>query len=132
VAQEVLLHRLVATLSILLPRQALTTLEVSKRSVNSICSDSVAACGIDCNDSIDSLGNRSVDNQQIFNIVVSVAAFLAVYVFNNMTRQIQKLEDKVNDLPHSYVQKDDYRADIAEIKSILKQIFEKLDSKADK
>lgn len=78
------------------------------------------------------MGNRSVDNQQIFNIIVSVAAFLAVYVFNNMTRQIQKLEDKVNDLPHTYVQKDDCRADIAEIKSILKQIFEKLDSKADK
>ncbi len=121
-----------ATLSIPSLRQAHTTLEVSKRSVNSIRSDSVVACGIDCNDSIDSLGNRSVDNQQIFNVVVSVAAFLAVYVFNNMTRQIQKLEDKVNDLPHSYVQKDDYRADIAEIKSILKQIFEKLDSKADK
>lgn len=130
--QAVLLHRLVAIPSIPSQAQALTTLEVSKRSVNSIRSDSVAACGIDCNDSIDSLGNRSVDNQQIFNIVVSVAAFLAVYVFNNMTRQIQKLEDKVNDLPHSYVQKDDYRADIAEIKSILKQIFEKLDNKADK
>ena len=78
------------------------------------------------------MGNRSVDNQQIFNIIVSVAAFLAVYVFNNMTRQIQKLEDKVNEMPKEYVQKDDYRSDIAEIKSILKQIFEKLDSKADK
>ena len=78
------------------------------------------------------MGVCSVDSQQIFNIIVSIAAFLAVYVFNNMTRQIQKLEDKVNDLPHVYVQKDDYRSDIAEIKSILKQIFEKLDSKADK
>ena len=85
-----------------------------------------------CDDVSNSLGFCSMDNQQIFNIIVSVAAFLAVYVFNNMTRQIQKLEDKVNDLPHTYVQKDDYRADIAEIKSILKQIFEKLDSKADK
>ena len=120
------------TLSTHLHHQALTPLEVSKRSINSICSDSIVACAIDCNDSFNPLGNRSVDNQQIFNIIVSVAAFLAVYVFNNMTRQIQKLEDKVSDLPHSYVQKDDYRADIAEIKSILKQIFEKLDSKADK
>lgn len=73
-----------------------------------------------------------MDNQQIFNIVIMVAGFLAVYVVNNMTRQIQKLEDKVNDLPHTYVAKDDYRADIAEIKSILKQIFDKLDEKADK
>ena len=73
-----------------------------------------------------------MDNQQIFNIVIMVAGFLAVYVVNNMTRQIQKLEDKVNDLPHTYVAKDDYRADIAEIKAILKQIFDKLDEKADK
>lgn len=73
-----------------------------------------------------------MDNQQLFNIVVSVGGFLAVYVFNSATAKIQKLEDKINDLPHSYVAKDDYRADIAEIKSILKQIFEKLDSKQDK
>ena len=73
-----------------------------------------------------------MDNQQIFNAVVSIAGFLAVYVINSLTRTIQKLEDKVNDLPHSYVQKDDYRSDIAEIKAILKQIFDKLDSKQDK
>lgn len=73
-----------------------------------------------------------MDNQQLFNIVVSVGGFFAVWFINNQTRSIQKLEDKVNDMPISYVQKDDYRNDIAEIKSILKQIFDKLDGKADK
>ena len=73
-----------------------------------------------------------MDNQQIFNIVVSIAGFLAVYVFNNTTKQIQRLEDKLNELPKEYVAKDDYRSDIAEIKDILKQIFNKLDAKADK
>jgi predicted PurR-regulated permease PerM len=73
-----------------------------------------------------------MDNQQLFNLVVSVAGFLAVYVINNLTRTIQKLEDKVNDMPHNYVTKDDYRSDIADIKSILKQIFDKLDNKQDK
>jgi cell fate (sporulation/competence/biofilm development) regulator YmcA (YheA/YmcA/DUF963 family) len=73
-----------------------------------------------------------VDNQQLFNIVVSVGGFLAVYVFNSVTTKIQKLEDKVNSLPHDYVVKDDYRADIAEVKAILKQIFDKLDNKQDK
>ncbi len=73
-----------------------------------------------------------MDNQQLFNLVVSVAGFLAAYVINNLTRTIQKLEDKVNDMPHSYVTKDDYRSDIADIKSILKQIFDKLDNKQDK
>jgi len=73
-----------------------------------------------------------MDNQQLFNLVVSVAGFLAIYVINSLTRTIQKLEDKVNDLPHSYVQKDDYRSDIKEVKDILKQIFDKLDNKQDK
>jgi hypothetical protein len=73
-----------------------------------------------------------MDNQQLFNLVVSVAGFLAIYVINNLTRTIQRLEDKVNELPHTYVAKDDYRSDIAEIKSMVKQIFDKLDGKADK
>jgi len=73
-----------------------------------------------------------MENQQLFNIVVSVAGFLAVFVFNWITRKIQRLEDKLAELPLTYVQKDDYRSDIAEIKNILKQIFDKLDGKADK
>lgn len=70
--------------------------------------------------------------QQLFNAIVSIAGFLAVYVINTLTRQITKLEDKINNMPHEYVIKDDYRADIAEIKDILKQIFNKLDNKQDK
>ena len=73
-----------------------------------------------------------MDNQQIFNAVVSIAGFLAVFVFTNMTKQIQRLEDKLNELPKEYVAKDDYRSDITEIKSILKQIFDKLDDKVSK
>lgn len=73
-----------------------------------------------------------MDNQQLFNLVVSVAGFLAIYVINQLTRTIQRLEDKVSELPHTYVAKDDYRSDIAEIKSMVKQIFDKLDGKADK
>jgi hypothetical protein len=73
-----------------------------------------------------------MDNQQLFNVIVAVAGFLAVYVINTMTRAIQKLEDRVNSMPKEYVAKDDYRSDIAEIKEILKQIFDKLDNKADK
>ena len=73
-----------------------------------------------------------MDNQQLFNLVVSIAGFLGAFVFYNVVQRIQKLEDKVSDLPKEYVQKDDYRADIAEIKSILKQIFDKLDAKQDK
>lgn len=73
-----------------------------------------------------------MDNQQLFNVIVSIAGFLAVYVINNLTRIIQRLEDKVSNISVSYVTKDDYRTDIAEIKKILHDIFDKIDKKADK
>jgi hypothetical protein len=77
-----------------------------------------------------------MDNQQLFNIVVSVAGFLAAFVFYQSIQRVQKLEDTLTalekQLPHDYVTKDDYRADIKDIKEILRQIFDKLDAKADK
>jgi low affinity Fe/Cu permease len=73
-----------------------------------------------------------MENQVVFNFVVAIAGFLGVFVFNTVTRKLQKLEDKLSELPREYVQKDDYRSDISEIKAILKQIFDKLDSKQDK
>lgn len=69
-----------------------------------------------------------MDNQQLFNIVVSIGGFLAAYVLNMLTTRIQKIEDRLD----TYVKKDDYKDDIREVKDILKQIFEKLDNKADK
>jgi len=73
-----------------------------------------------------------MENQVVFNFVIAIAGFLGVFVFNTVTRKLQKLEDKLAEMPREYVQKDDYRADIGEIKAILKQIFDKLDSKQDK
>jgi hypothetical protein len=73
-----------------------------------------------------------MENQQLFNIVVSIGGFLMAFVFNWMTRKIQKLEDQVAELPKEYVTKDDYRNDIKEVKDILRQIFDKLDAKQDK
>lgn len=77
-----------------------------------------------------------MDNQQLFNLVVSVAGFLAVFVFYQVMQRLQRLEDTLSSLekqlPHDYVSKDDYKSDIKDIKDILRQIFEKLDNKADK
>jgi len=73
-----------------------------------------------------------MDNQQIFNIVVSCAGFLAGWVLNNITKSLTRLEDRLEDVRVRYVTKDDYRRDIDEIKDICKQIFDKLDKKADK
>lgn len=77
-----------------------------------------------------------MDNQQLFNLVVSVAGFLVIFVFYQVMQRLQKLEDNLSalekQLPHDYVTKNDYRADIKEVKDILRQIFDKLDGKADK
>jgi len=73
-----------------------------------------------------------MDSQQIFNIIVACAGFLAGWVLNNITRNLNKLEDKIEDLQKIKVDKEDYHRDISEIKSICKQIFDKLDAKADK
>jgi hypothetical protein len=63
---------------------------------------------------------------------VGLAAFFGGWVLNNITKAIERLDDDVRNMPHEYVSKDDYRRDIDELKDICKQIFNKLDSKADK
>jgi hypothetical protein len=70
--------------------------------------------------------------QQLFDIVVTIAGFLAGWVLNNITKAIERLDSDIRDMPKDYVTKDDYHRDIDEIKNICKQIFDKLDNKADK
>jgi hypothetical protein len=73
-----------------------------------------------------------METQSLFNIVVGLAAFFGGWVLNNITKAVERLDEDIRDLPHDYVSKDDYRRDIDEIKDICKQIFAKLDNKADK
>jgi hypothetical protein len=73
-----------------------------------------------------------METQSLFNIVVGLAAFFGGWVLNNITKAVERLDEDIRDLPHNYVSKDDYRRDIDEIKDICKQIFAKLDNKADK
>lgn len=77
-----------------------------------------------------------MDNQQLFNLVVCIAGFLGTFVFYQVMQRLQRSEDKIaeleRNLPHDYVQKDDYRSDMRDVKDLLKQIFDKLDGKADK
>jgi len=74
----------------------------------------------------------NMELQQLFDIVVTVAGFLAGWVLNNITKAIERLDADVRDMPKDYVTKEDYHRDIDEIKDICKQIFNKLDNKADK
>lgn len=77
-----------------------------------------------------------MDNQQLFNLVVSIAGFLAMFVFYQIMQRLQRSEDALvalkDKVSGEYVHKEDYRNDIKELKDMLRQIFDKLDNKQDK
>jgi hypothetical protein len=73
-----------------------------------------------------------MDSQQLFDYAVTGGAFLAGWIVNNIYKAVKALEDDIKDIPHTYVMKDDYKTDIADIKLMLNRIFELLDKKADK
>ena len=74
----------------------------------------------------------NMDTQQIFDIIIGLSAFMGGWILNNITKAIERLDQDVRDMPKNYVTKEDYHRDIDEIKDICKQIFNKLDDKADK
>jgi len=73
-----------------------------------------------------------MDTQTLINVGFGIAGFFGGWILNNISSSIIKIEDKMNNMPEKYVNKEDYRRDIDKILTKLDQIFEKLDSKADK
>lgn len=73
-----------------------------------------------------------MDPQFLINVGFTAAGFFGGWIINNMTRAITRLEDKVSDMPLLYVNRDDYKSDITDMKQMLSKIFDKLDGKADK
>ncbi len=73
-----------------------------------------------------------MDYQTLFNIAVAVAGFLGGWTLNRIYQAIDRLDNDIRQMPHNYVNRDDYRSDVNEIKNMLSKIFDKLDGKADK
>ena len=75
-------------------------------------------------------------DQNLYNIAIAAtgaAIGWVVKVIWNAVRALERdIRDMERDLHVNYVSKDDYRQDILEIKDMVKQIFDKLDRKADK
>ena len=78
------------------------------------------------------LRSVKMDYQVLFNLAVAVAGFFGGWTLNNITKTLERLDADVRDFHREFVDKDDYHRDIDELKDICKQIFQKLDSKADK
>ena len=73
-----------------------------------------------------------MDFQLLFNIALSIVGTIAGWLFKVLWDAIHDLKEDVKEIERGYVQKDDYRIDIAEIKGLLARISDKLDLKADK
>jgi antirestriction protein len=75
-------------------------------------------------------------SQDLYNIIVGVAGaaigWLLKVVWDSVRALQADMKEIERELHTEYVSKHDYRQDIIEVKDILKQIFEKLDRKADK
>ena len=68
----------------------------------------------------------------LFNIAIGLASFFGGWVLNNITKAVDRLDNDVRNMPMTYLSKDEYHRDIAEIKNMLGKIFDKLDAKVDK
>jgi len=75
-------------------------------------------------------------SQDTINLIISGAGAVIGWVLRVIWESIRKLQEEMNafqrEVHTEYLTKDDYRQDIVEVKDILKQIFDKLDRKADK
>lgn len=67
-----------------------------------------------------------------FGIIMAVGGWFCRELWTAVKDLKNDLSKLREDMPKAYVLKEDYRRDIYEIKDICKQIFEKLDNKADK
>ncbi|CAB4156277.1 hypothetical protein UFOVP1058_36 [uncultured Caudovirales phage] len=70
--------------------------------------------------------------QIVLNVILGIAAFFGAWTLTGLRRAIERLDADTRELPEKYVLRVDYRADIAELKTMLEKIMLKLDRKADK
>jgi hypothetical protein len=73
-----------------------------------------------------------VEPQFLINILFAAAGAAFGWILNSISRSIVRIEDRISEIPMIYVNRDDYRADIQDIKVMLGKIFDRLDQKADR
>lgn len=74
--------------------------------------------------------------QTLFNALLGLMAILVGWYLRAVWDAVSNLQKDVKEIerhvPDTYVRRDDYQLDIAEIKSMLIRIADKLDNKVDK
>ena len=76
------------------------------------------------------------DIQTIVLWALGIAFSILGWVSRSLYDAIETLKKDISliqvDLPKHYIRREDYRADMAEVKEMLGKIYEKLDGKADR
>jgi len=77
-----------------------------------------------------------MEPQQLLNVGLSVAMAITGWFARELWSAVKELKSDLSklreDLPKSYVSRDDYREDMRDIKEMLNKIFDKLEAKQDK
>jgi hypothetical protein len=73
-----------------------------------------------------------VEPQFLINILFAAAGAAFGWILNSISRSIVRIEDRISEIPMIYVNRDDYRSDIQDIKGMLGKIFDRLDDKVSK
>lgn len=73
-----------------------------------------------------------MEPQFLINLLFAAAGAAFGWILNSISRSIVRIEDRIAEMPMIYVNREDYRSDIHEIKGMLGKIFDRLENKADK
>jgi hypothetical protein len=68
----------------------------------------------------------------MLTLVLTIVGWNCARLFQRIDELEDDMQDFRNTLYQDFVQRDDYRADIAELKTMLGKIFDRLDDKVDK
>jgi hypothetical protein len=75
-------------------------------------------------------------SQDLYNILIGVSSAAGGWILKVLWESVRSLQGDMKEIEREihtkYVTKDDYRADIQELKDMCKAIFERLERKADK
>ena len=77
-----------------------------------------------------------MDNQSLFNLVAGTVLTVTGWFARELWTAVKELKSDLaklrEDLPRTYVAREDYKQDIRELKEMISKLFDKLDNKSDK
>lgn len=77
-----------------------------------------------------------MDGQILINLILGAACTVIGWFARELWTAVKELKADLSklreQLPHSYIVKDDYREDMREIRNMLEKIFDRLDNKQDR